>query len=86
MRGRASTRCWRGRPVAPLAAGGAAPDAGAAKLDYAALEGRLRGRNPQLFADDARIARPRRTASCVQATAIPISRRRLADPDRQARE
>jgi outer membrane protein TolC len=27
----------------------------AARLDYAALEERLRGRNPQLFADDARI-------------------------------
>jgi cobalt-zinc-cadmium efflux system outer membrane protein len=48
--------CWRARPGRTLAVPERLrPIPTAARLDYAALEERLRGKNPSLFADDARI-------------------------------
>jgi cobalt-zinc-cadmium efflux system outer membrane protein len=55
-----------------------------AKLDYVALEDRLRSKNPQLFTDDAKIRAAEKNRDLTYRNRYPdFTRWRLADPDPQ---
>ena len=81
---RSSTACSPVRPVAPVrgprARSGALPPP--ARLDPAALVDRLRGRNPQLAVEDARIQSAEQGSRAHLPQPLSgLHRRRFADPD-----